>query len=66
MRLNNPFYLFGENVLIEICKNISVAYFFLIFTFPLFCGCDTPIDKYEPQDLDEKEILSVFFNGPRK
>jgi len=60
VRLNHPFYSFGENVLIEICKNFRAAYFFLILTFPLFCGCDTPIDKYEPRGRDEKEILSVL------
>ena len=59
MKINNPFYLFGENVLIEIRKKISAA-FFIIFSFALFCGCDTPIDKYEPRGRDEKEILSVL------
>jgi hypothetical protein len=43
-------------VLMEDCKNFCL----LIFTFTLFCCCDTPIDKYQPQDQDEKEILSVL------
>lgn len=41
-------------------KRISPACFLLLFTFVIVCSCDSPIEKYIPQDRDEKEILSVL------
>jgi hypothetical protein len=34
--------------------------FLIIFTFSMMCGCDLPLEKYEPGSQDEHEIVSVL------
>lgn len=54
-----------ENVPMKIYMNRGRAYLFVILTICFYSSCDSPIEKYNPQNQDEKAIVSVLIQQCR-